>query len=93
MEIEAKSYEIGPLKTAPNRRKVQSSEQIVLAQTILDNMEASGSQTVATTLPYLVNHNIYFSHIRGMVKGLPASVYSTEDGNSSQQSLLSTIAL
>ena len=82
MEMEAKYYEMGPLKTSLSRRKVQSSEQIVLAHTTLDNMEASGPQTVATTLSYVVNHNIYFSSIRNMVKGLPTTVDSSEEGNS-----------
>ena len=81
MEEEAESYEIGPLKTLPNRRKVKSSEQIVLMHTTVDNMEAPGLQTVAATLSYLVSHSIYFSNIKSMVKGLPAKVYSTEDGN------------
>lgn len=80
MEMEAKYYEMGPLKTSLSRRKVQSSEQIVLAHTTLDNMEASGPQTVATTLSYVVNHNIYFSSIRNMVKGLPTTVDSSEEG-------------
>ncbi|XP_046656450.1 protein unzipped-like [Daphnia pulicaria] len=77
-EIEAIDYELGPIQVARNRRKMQSQEEVRLAHTILDNMTEDGPEeetNVASTLSYVVAHSAYLSHVRGMIKGLPASVH------------------
>lgn len=79
LEMEAINYELGPLQVVRNRRKIQSQEDVRLAHTILDNMTEDGPVTeetnVASTLSYVVTHSAYLSHVRGMIKGLPASVH------------------
>lgn len=75
LEIEAIDYDLGAIQAARNRRKIQSQEEVRLAHTILDNMEDSSAGTVvASTLSYVVTHSVYLSHVRGMIKGLPASM-------------------
>jgi len=77
-EIEAIDYELGPIQVVRNRRKIQSQEDVRLAHTILDNMTEDGPEqetTVASTLSYVISHSAYLSHVRGMIKGLPASVH------------------
>lgn len=78
LEMEAIDYDLGPIQSAKNRRKIQSQEDVRLAHTILDNLEEAGSEeqtTVASTLSYVITHSVYLSHVRGMIKGLPASVH------------------
>ena len=80
LEMEAINYELGPIQVARNRRKIQSQEDVRLAHTILDNMTEDGpvmeeETTVASTLSYVITHSAYLSHVRGMIKGLPASVH------------------
>ena len=84
LEMEAIEYDLGPLlQAARNRRKIQSQEDVRLAHTILDNMEDDDDEVeeqtvVASTLSYVVNHSVYLNHVRGMIKGLPASIHLGE---------------
>ena len=84
LEMEAIEYEIGSIHSSKQRRKIQSQEDVQLAHTILDNMEdgpAEQTTLVASTLSYVVNHSVYLSHVRGMIKGLPASIHLGEESS------------
>lgn len=76
VEVEPTEYRISRLTTL--KRKMIHAESIILAHTILDNMEELATQeschaascTVATALSYVTDSNIILGSIRGMVRGL-----------------------